>query len=193
MPLPIRPSTSEGRCSTCFMSAPMSCLAGIELVEFAVDHAAREELGAMLGTLGFHRAGRHRLKDAALWRPGGANLVLNAEPDSAASERFEQFGPCVCAMALRVDDTARVVEWPHSAASPRTCPVERPHGIASADRRVFEHLAQRADRGGVAARAEGSRASAGSGLPPAGTASRPAPIPPGCAPWRECSRWRRRS
>jgi 4-hydroxyphenylpyruvate dioxygenase len=41
-----------------------------------------------------------------LWRSGGANLVLNAEPDSAASERFEQFGPCVCAMALRVEDPA---------------------------------------------------------------------------------------
>jgi len=85
-------------------------LSGIEFVEFAVDHAAREELGALLGTLGFHRAGEHRSKDVELWRNGGANLVLNAEPDSAASERFEQLGPSVCAMALRVDDPARLVE-----------------------------------------------------------------------------------
>ncbi|MGG5821461.1 bifunctional sugar phosphate isomerase/epimerase/4-hydroxyphenylpyruvate dioxygenase family protein [Falsiroseomonas sp. HW251] len=83
---------------------PLPKLSGIEFIEFAVDHAAREELGGFLGTLGFSRAGTHRSKDVELWRSGGANLVLNAEPDSAASERFEQFGPCVCAMALRVDD-----------------------------------------------------------------------------------------
>lgn len=84
-------------------------LSGIEFVEFAVDRAARQELGAMLGTLGFRRAGTHRSKDVELWRSGGANLVLNAEPDSAAAERFEQLGPSVCAMAFRVDDPARLV------------------------------------------------------------------------------------
>ena len=84
-------------------------LSGIEFVEFAVDRAVRQELGAMLGTLGFRHAGTHRSKDVELWRNGGANLVLNAEPDSAAAERFEQLGPSVCAMALRVDDPARLV------------------------------------------------------------------------------------
>ncbi|MBU8538384.1 bifunctional sugar phosphate isomerase/epimerase/4-hydroxyphenylpyruvate dioxygenase family protein [Falsiroseomonas tokyonensis] len=84
-------------------------LSGLEFVEFALDHAARAELGAMLSTLGFRRAGTHRSKDVELWRNGGANLVLNAEPDSAAAERFEQLGPAVCAMAIRVDDPARLV------------------------------------------------------------------------------------
>jgi 4-hydroxyphenylpyruvate dioxygenase len=84
-------------------------LSGIEFVEFALDHAAREELAQLLGTLGFRHAGTHRSKDVALWRNGGVNLVLNAEPDSAAAERFEQLGPSVCAMALRVDDPERVV------------------------------------------------------------------------------------
>lgn len=84
-------------------------LSGIEFVEFAVDHAAREDLGAFVGTLGFRHAGTHRSKDVALWRHGGVNLVFNAEPDSAASERFEQLGPCVCAIAIRVDDPARAV------------------------------------------------------------------------------------
>lgn len=83
--------------------------AGIEFVEFAVDAAAREELGGFLAGLGFARAGLHRSKDVELWRNGGANLVLNAEPDSAAAERFEQHGPTVCALALRVDDPERVV------------------------------------------------------------------------------------
>lgn len=85
----------------------MPRLGGIEFVEFALDHAAREDLGRLIATLGFHRAGRHRSKDVELWRNGGAHLVLNSEPDSAASERFEQLGPCVCAMAFRVDDPAR--------------------------------------------------------------------------------------
>ncbi len=84
-------------------------LAGVEFVEFAVNDDARQELGGFLATLGFRRAGMHRSKDVELWRNGGANLVLNAEPDSAASERFEQLGPVVCAMALRVDDPARLV------------------------------------------------------------------------------------
>lgn len=84
-------------------------LSGLEFVEFALDSAAREELGCFLGSLGFRRAGLHRSKDVELWRNGDANLVLNAEPDSAASERFEQRGATVCAMALRVDDPARLV------------------------------------------------------------------------------------
>lgn len=84
-------------------------LSGIEFVEFAVDAPAREDLGRLLGGLGFRRAGTHRSKDVELWRNGGANLVLNAEPDSAAAERFEQIGPAVCAMAFRVDDPARLI------------------------------------------------------------------------------------
>ena len=83
-------------------------LSGVEFMEFAVDDAARESLGAYLGQLGFHRAGTHRSKQVELWRHGQANLVLNAEPDSAAAERFQMAGPAVCAMALRVDDPARL-------------------------------------------------------------------------------------
>jgi len=89
---------------------PLPKLSGIEFVEFALNHTARDELGHLLDGLGFHRAALHRSKDVELWRNGGANLVLNAEPDSAASERFEQFGPCVCAMALRVDNPVRLAE-----------------------------------------------------------------------------------
>jgi len=96
----------------------LPALSGIEFVEFAVDDTARGELGAMLGSLGFRRAGVHRSKDAELWRSGGVNLVLNAEADSAASERFELFGPCVCAIALRVDDPSRLVARAEALAAP---------------------------------------------------------------------------
>ncbi|MBD0272968.1 MAG: sugar phosphate isomerase/epimerase and 4-hydroxyphenylpyruvate domain-containing protein, partial [Acetobacteraceae bacterium] len=96
-------------------------LSGVEFVEFAVDEAAAEGLGAFLGTLGFRLAGRHRSKAVTLHRNGGVNLVLNAEPDSAASERFEQHGPCVCAMAFRVDDAARAL----ARAQTLLCPTWR--------------------------------------------------------------------
>ncbi|MDO9706965.1 bifunctional sugar phosphate isomerase/epimerase/4-hydroxyphenylpyruvate dioxygenase family protein [Paracraurococcus lichenis] len=97
-------------------AAPM--LSGLEFVEFAVDEAAREQLGGFLGTLGFRRAGQHRSKAVELLRQGGVNLVLNSEPDSAAAERFEMFGPAVCAMALRVDDPARALARAQSLLSP---------------------------------------------------------------------------
>ncbi len=44
-----------------------------------------------------------------LYRQGRLKLVLNSEPDSAAAEHFQLHGPSVCAVALRVDDPARVV------------------------------------------------------------------------------------
>jgi len=83
-------------------------LSGVEFLEFAVDEAAGGALGAYLGSVGFRRAGRHRSKQVEGSGDAGANLVLNAEPDSAAQERFQMTGPAVCAMALRVDDPARL-------------------------------------------------------------------------------------
>ena len=77
---------------------------GFEFLEFAVDEQAKEDLAAFLGSLGFRHAGRHRSKSVELYRQGRVNLVLNSEPDSAASEHFQMHGPSVCAMALRVDD-----------------------------------------------------------------------------------------
>lgn len=90
------------------LPAPPVC-DGVEFLEFAVDAASRDRLAALLGTLGFHHAGRHRSKDVDLYRQGGVNLVLNAEQDSAASEHFQMHGPSVCAMAFQVDDALRAV------------------------------------------------------------------------------------
>jgi 4-hydroxyphenylpyruvate dioxygenase len=57
--------------------------------------------------------------------------VLNAEPDSAASERSELHGPSVCAMALRVDDAARAL----SRAEALLCPVWRER-VGAGERRI---------------------------------------------------------
>lgn len=82
---------------------------GIEFLEFAVDGDTGRRLGEMLRMLGFHYAGHHRSKSVDLFRQGRANIVLNAEQDSAASEHFQLHGVSVCAMALRVDDAARAI------------------------------------------------------------------------------------
>jgi 4-hydroxyphenylpyruvate dioxygenase len=89
--------------------AALPRLSGVEFVEFALDEPARLRLGHFLSGFGFRRAGLHRSKDVELWRNGAVNLVLNAEPDSAAAERFAIHGAAVCALGLRVDDAARCV------------------------------------------------------------------------------------
>ena len=79
-------------------------LSGTSFIEFAVDDRAGPALGDWLGRLGFHRAGRHRSKDVTLYRQGGINLVLNAEPDSFAHSYFLLHGPSICALGLRTAD-----------------------------------------------------------------------------------------
>lgn len=82
---------------------------GVEFLEFAVDEPTRQEFAGFLGRLGFRLAGRHRSKAVELYRQGGVSLVLNAEPDSAASGHFEMHGPSVCAMGLAVEDAEAVL------------------------------------------------------------------------------------
>ena len=48
-----------------------------------MDEDPGRELEEFLRTLGFRHAGHHRSKSVDLFRQGRANLVLNADPDSA--------------------------------------------------------------------------------------------------------------
>ena len=82
-------------------------LDGVAFIEFAVDRDSEKALGALLDTLGFARAGRHRSKDVSLYRQGNINLVLNAEPDSFARAHFVERGPSICAVSLTTDDSVR--------------------------------------------------------------------------------------
>ena len=79
-------------------------LAGFAFLEFGVDDAAAEALGALLVRLGFTGVGRHRTKAAKLYRQGGIQLVVNAEPASPARVRFDAQGPAVCAIGLATPD-----------------------------------------------------------------------------------------
>jgi 4-hydroxyphenylpyruvate dioxygenase len=104
---------------------------GVAFLEFAVDEETGRELGEFLRALGFRHAGHHRSKAVELFRQGRANLILNAEQDSAAAEHFQLHGPSVCAMALHVDDTARAV----ARAGALLCP-EWQERVGRGERRI---------------------------------------------------------
>jgi 4-hydroxyphenylpyruvate dioxygenase len=75
---------------------------GLEFIEFAAPEPL--ELDRVFRTLGFTPVARHRSKDVTLYRQGGINFVLNAEPDSFAQAFARVHGPSICALALRVRD-----------------------------------------------------------------------------------------
>lgn len=81
---------------------------GFEFVEYAAPDPAA--LGALFERMGFLPVARHRAKDVTLWRQGGINFIINAEPDSFAQEFARQHGPCACAMAFRVADAAHAFQ-----------------------------------------------------------------------------------
>ncbi|HEY6864743.1 MAG TPA: 4-hydroxyphenylpyruvate dioxygenase [Burkholderiales bacterium] len=86
---------------------PMSNPMGTEGFEF-VEYAAPDPraLGALFETLGFKAIARHRHKNVILYRQGGVNFIVNAEPDSFAQRFARLHGPSICAIALRVRDAA---------------------------------------------------------------------------------------
>lgn len=115
---PSRPVARDGLRSLIYLAAeaggpplpPRPDLGGVEFVEWALDDASGQDLARFLRTLGFRHAGTHRSKAVELYQQGEISLVLNMEPDSAAFEHFHLHGPSVCAMALRVDRVAPVLE-----------------------------------------------------------------------------------
>ncbi|HET9019013.1 MAG TPA: TIM barrel protein, partial [Acetobacteraceae bacterium] len=106
-------------------------LDGFEFLEFAVDDATAPDLVTFLRGLGFRHAGTHRSKSVQLYRQGRVNLVVNTEQDSAASGHFHMHGPSVCAMALRVDDTARALQRAEALLCP---PWQEP--VGTGERRI---------------------------------------------------------
>jgi 4-hydroxyphenylpyruvate dioxygenase len=76
-------------------------LGGISFIEFAALGESALALGQWLQSLGFEPAGRHRSKAVTLYRQGGVNLIVNAQPGSLASQRFELAGPRVCAWGVQ--------------------------------------------------------------------------------------------
>ncbi|AHV91054.1 4-hydroxyphenylpyruvate dioxygenase [Bordetella holmesii] len=79
--------------------------AGFEFIEYtAPDPVALRKVFELLG---FKAIAKHRHKDVTLYRQGGINFLINAEPDSFAQRFARLHGPSICAIGFRVDDAAR--------------------------------------------------------------------------------------
>ena len=92
---------------------------GWSFLEFAVDPAAAQRLGAWLQSLGFVRTGQHRSKDVLLYALGDVRIVLNLEQDSAARAHFELHGASACAMAVSTSDSAAAFARAEALLCPR--------------------------------------------------------------------------
>ena len=75
---------------------------GFEFIEYAAPDPLA--MGALFERMGFVAIARHRHKHVTLYRQGGINFIVNAEPDSFAQRFARQHGPSICAIALRVHD-----------------------------------------------------------------------------------------
>ena len=75
---------------------------GFEFIEYAAPDP--QAMGALFERRGCVAIARHRRKHVTLYRQGGINFIVNAEPDSFAQRFARQHGPSICAIALRVQD-----------------------------------------------------------------------------------------
>jgi 4-hydroxyphenylpyruvate dioxygenase len=81
---------------------------GCEFVEYAAPDP--RAMGELFERLGFKAIARHRHKNVILYRQGGINYIVNAEPDSFAQRFARQHGPSICAIAFRVKDAKAAYE-----------------------------------------------------------------------------------
>jgi 4-hydroxyphenylpyruvate dioxygenase len=78
---------------------------GFEFIEYTAPDP--QALAGLFTRMGFAPVARHRSKAVTLWRLGGINFLVNAEPDSFAQQFARAHGPSICAMAFRVQDAAK--------------------------------------------------------------------------------------
>lgn len=81
---------------------------GFEFIEFAAPDP--KVMGELFERMGFRAIARHRHKNVILYRQGGINFIVNAEPDSFAQRFARQHGPSICAIAFRVQDAKAAYE-----------------------------------------------------------------------------------
>ncbi|MBC7601935.1 MAG: 4-hydroxyphenylpyruvate dioxygenase [Ramlibacter sp.] len=81
---------------------------GFEFIEYAAPDP--KAMGDLFERMGFKPIAKHRHKDVTLYRQGGINFIINAEPDSFAQRFARLHGPSVCAIAFRVQDAKAAYE-----------------------------------------------------------------------------------
>ncbi len=82
--------------------------AGFEFIEYAAPDP--QAMGALFERMGFKPIAKHRHKNVTLYRQGGINFIVNAEPDSFAQRFARMHGPSICAIAFRVQDAKAAYE-----------------------------------------------------------------------------------
>jgi 4-hydroxyphenylpyruvate dioxygenase len=81
---------------------------GFEFIEYAAPDP--KAMGEVFERMGFRPIARHRHKDVTLYRQGGINFIVNAEPGSFAQRFARLHGPSICAIAFRVRDAKAAYE-----------------------------------------------------------------------------------
>ena len=81
---------------------------GFEFIEYAAPDPVA--MGVLFERMGFRPVAKHRHKAVTLYRQGGINFILNAEPDSFAQRFARLHGPSICAIAFRVQDAKAAYE-----------------------------------------------------------------------------------
>jgi 4-hydroxyphenylpyruvate dioxygenase len=89
---------------------PRAMCQGVEFIEFAVDEVSAPAFERTLASLGFTKVGQHISKDVARWTQGTINLVVNTDTDGFAHAYNHTHGTSVCAIGLRVDDAAAILD-----------------------------------------------------------------------------------
>ncbi len=96
---------------------------GFEFVEYTAPDT--EALGRLFESMGFTAVARHRSKRVTLYKQGGINFIVNAEPDASRNRspaftvlclriRHPRERCCGCIQACRTrcaSVTARLVRW----------------------------------------------------------------------------------
>ena len=133
---------------------------GFEFIEYAAPDP--KAMGELFERMGFKPIARHRHKNVMLYRQGGINFIINAEPDSFAQRFARLHGPSVCAIAFRVQDAKAAYEraislgaWGYAGARPGRASSTSPRSRASATRIIYLIDRWRGKNG-----AQGRRASA---------------------------------
>ena len=78
---------------------------GIEFIEYTTSHP--QALGQVLENMGFKPVARHRSREVTLYRQGGMNLVVNANPEDARMSGAADGEPVISAVAFRVQEALK--------------------------------------------------------------------------------------
>ncbi|MCO6187893.1 bifunctional sugar phosphate isomerase/epimerase/4-hydroxyphenylpyruvate dioxygenase family protein [Rhizobium sp. L1K21] len=81
----------------------------VAFLEFAASEEEEAKLSALLKTFGFNLAGRHRSKEARLYKQGAINIVINTENQGYVSSYHAVRGLGAYAVGLRVDDASDAI------------------------------------------------------------------------------------